>query len=353
MSARSLLLTWKIHRFEVLFVVIVLAVLGVSVWVTSSRILDLGLTDSCWPRDEEGRYATKVCDDLMQRFWQVEGGETGYLRVALTVVPALMGIILGVPIVARELEMRTTALAWSLTPSRARWLLARFLPMLLVGVVGLGLLGWMGTVLFDALWSGRTVPDLTEIAGQGVPLLARGLMAIAVALLIGAIVGRTMPAFLIAAVVMVAWSLVAVPAVQSTLTSQFAVWVSEGDEGWREGQSPVAYQDGGSFDVSKPGVNGEPGARFDYDELERQVIDACGPAPEIPDDFEGELYPEYGTWSTCADPLYERTNNVGWTKLVRRSHYGDYALVDTLMSLLVGGAALLLTFPVVARRRPG
>ena len=90
----------------------------------------------------------------MQRFWDVEGGGSGYLRIALTVAPGVLGIILGVPIVARELEMRTTALAWSLTPSRSRWLLARFLPMLLVGVVGLGITGWLGTVLFDALLGG-------------------------------------------------------------------------------------------------------------------------------------------------------------------------------------------------------
>ena len=50
MSTRSVLLTWKMHRFEVLFVVVVLAVIGVSIWVTSSNISGLGLTDACWPR---------------------------------------------------------------------------------------------------------------------------------------------------------------------------------------------------------------------------------------------------------------------------------------------------------------
>ena len=42
------------------------------------------------------------------------------------------GLFLGVPIVARELERGTARLAWSLTPSRMRWYLARMLPVLVV-----------------------------------------------------------------------------------------------------------------------------------------------------------------------------------------------------------------------------
>ena len=97
---RSVLLTWKMHRFEVVFVVIVLAVLGVSVWVTSSHIAGLGLSDACWPRPEDGGYATPTCDALMERFWPMDA-QAGYLRVALTIAPGILGIVLGVPIVAQ------------------------------------------------------------------------------------------------------------------------------------------------------------------------------------------------------------------------------------------------------------
>lgn len=349
---RATWLTWKMHRFEVVVVLIVLAVLGVSVWVTSSHIASLGLSDACWPRDEDGNYATRTCGELMERFWPMDD-QAGYLRVALTIAPGILGIVLGVPIVARELEMRTTALAWSLTPSRPRWLLARFLPMLFVGIVGLGVVAWIGTQLFDALWAGRQVPDLTEIAAQGAPLLARGLMAVAVALLVGAIVGRTMPALLTAAVVLLVWSLMVVPVVQSNLTHQFAVWVRSQNDDWRDGVGPLVY-DGwqGTFDASRPGIPGEPGVRVDSEEVNRlaeaRVDRECGPYPE--DDTVGS--PEAAAWERCVEPIWQAVNDMDWERVVSRSHYGDYAVVDTLLSLLAGGAALLLTFPVVARRRP-
>ena len=175
------------------------------------------------------------------------------------------------------------------------------------------------------------------------------MMAMAVALLVGAVVGRTMPAFLLAAVVMVAWSVVAVPATQSILSRQFAVWVPDQNDDWRDGVGQLTYVDYGLFDTSTPGVPGEPGARFTYDDLEREAREACG-AP--PDDDTGES-PEWTTWGECADPIYQRGNTGEMSLQVSRSHYGEYAWTDTLLSLLVGGAALLLTFPVVARRRPG
>ena len=57
---------------------------------------------------------------------------------ALVISPLLLvtyaiGLFLGVPVIARELERGTVRLAWWLTPSRWRWYLARLLPIL--GVV--------------------------------------------------------------------------------------------------------------------------------------------------------------------------------------------------------------------------
>ena len=74
---RSVWLTWKIHRFEVAAVVALIGLLAASAWIVTNHITGLGLSGACWPRDEDGNYATAVCDDLMNRFYNVTGGEGG------------------------------------------------------------------------------------------------------------------------------------------------------------------------------------------------------------------------------------------------------------------------------------
>ena len=44
-----------------------------------------------------------------------------FAKVGVLAAPILMGLFLGVPLVARELESRTAPLAWSLSRSRRRW----------------------------------------------------------------------------------------------------------------------------------------------------------------------------------------------------------------------------------------
>jgi hypothetical protein len=348
---RATWLTWRINRFEILFVLALAALLGVSAWVLADQIRGLGLTEEgCWPRTEDGGYATPACDRLMESFWPLTT-QAGLIRVALTVAPGLLGLILGVPVVARELELRTAGFSWALTPSRWRWLMARFLPMLLVGLVALIVVAWAGTTLFDGLWLGRYGPDLTEVSALGVALVTRGLAAVAVALLIGALVGRTMPALLIGVVVLAGWGLFVVPRAQGVLAEQRSTWVRSNDDSWRSGNDRLAYADFGTFDTSRPGVEGEPGARITYEEWDAQmsarVREECGPAPA--DDAQES--PETIAFWGCSDRVYQSADPQ-WEKAVPRSAWGDFVALDVIMSALLGGGALLLSMVVVARRRP-
>jgi hypothetical protein len=348
MPGRTVWLTWKMHRFEVIAVVVLMAVFAVSAVVVTSHINGVGLSAACWPRTEDGNYATTACDRLMEQYWILRGSEGTWVRVGLVVLAPLVGLIVGVPVVGRELELRTTALAWSLQGIRWRWLLSRLLPMTLVAFAGFVVLGIAGSAFFDSLRAGRDEPALTEVASSGVALVARGLMALAIAVLAGAIVGRTMPAFIVAAVTVAIVSALGVGFVQGELSRQFAVWRPNNDESWRLGESgPIAYLDGGDFDVSKPGVDGEPGARFDWDALEREVEAACGAPPE---DDTGEA-PETLAWNSCSEPFYRQTNDIYWNRVVPAARFSDYVTADIALSALVGFLALALTFPVVARRR--
>ncbi len=355
---RGTWLTWKIHRFEILFVLALAALVVVSGIIIADQIRALGLADAvCWPRTENGDYATPACSRMMDAFWPLED-QSGLVRVGLNVMPAIAGIILGVPVVGRELELRTAGFSWALTASRARWLLARLLPMALVAVLALGVMGLAGRHLFDAIWLGRYGPDLTEVSTEGLALVMRGLAAFGVGLLIGALVGRTMPALLIGAVVMAGWGLFVVPQAQAQLLGPRLVWVDQDADDWRLGVSWLAYTDqGGTFDPALPGLPGEPGGRVD-EEAASAAIDAdvratCGEMPDYGDE-NGSGTPEFQTWQRCAEPVWDDhyAHMRRWNKVLPRSAWPDFSFLDMGMSLLLGGAAIAVTFPIVARRKP-
>lgn len=340
---RGALLTFKMHRFEVAISAIVLVLFGIWVWMVSAQMLDLDISATCWPRDINGNYAQAGCDELMETFWGYQSA-AGYPRVGLALLAPIVGLLLGVPIVAREIELRTAELAWSLALRRSRWLLARLLPMLVFALIGFVVLGWLGERLFTALEVGRAAPDLTEVASQGATLVARGFMALGIGLLVGALIGRTLPALVLAAVAVLVWCVVAVPTVQHTMFADRAVWVSQNDSGWRDGAGPIAYLDGGIFDPSRQGVDGEPGARLDEEQDPTPlVVAACGPEPESYETPEGIAFQE------CSDTFW---GSVQWERVVPASSFGHFQLVETVLGLVIGGVALLLTFLVVARRRP-
>ncbi|MCY7417083.1 MAG: hypothetical protein LH650_01055 [Chloroflexi bacterium] len=345
---RTVWLTWKMHRFEVIAVVALMALFAVSACIVTSHINGIGLSGACWPRTEDGNYATPGCDQLMNQYWMIRGSEGTWIRIGLAVLAPLVGLIVGVPLVARELELRTTALAWSLQGVRWRWLLSRLLPMTLIALGGLVLLGIAGSAFFDSLRTARDEPALTEVASSGVALVARGLMALAIAVLVGAIVGRTMPAFIVAAVVVVVVSAVGVGLIQSELSRQFAVWIPMNLGSWKDGENPLAYLDSGLFDSTKPGVDGQPGVPYTYDDLSLEIDSTCGPSPV---DDTGDS-PATLAYNACVDPIVNRGNDDEWSRAVPASRYGDYVAADIALSLLIGGLAVLLTFPIVTRRRP-
>jgi hypothetical protein len=348
-------LAWKLNRFEILFLLALSVLLGVSAWVLADQIRSIGLTEgACWPQTEDGEWATRACDALMESFWPL-ASQAGMVRAGLAIAPSLLGLLVGVPIVARELETRTAVLSWSLAPTRWRWLLTRFLPMLAVAVVVLGAVAWAGTTLYDALWLGREGPDLAEVAALGVALVARGLAALGVATLVGALVGRTLPAFVVGVVVLVVWALVLVPQTQNVLAGQRSAWQREDEDRSRYGERMLTYTDYAFFDPTRPGLPAEPGLRIDpeaaWAATDAEVEAACGP---IPDDDTGES-PEYRAWSDCAAPIFRESERqmTQATKVVPRSAWGDFVALDVVMSLVLGTGAILLTFPVVSRRKPG
>jgi hypothetical protein len=199
-SARIVL---KHHRFEVGAAVILGLLVAVAALVISYRLSAIGVPAGCFERWlNAGPDGAGDCAGPVQAFATINEDEAGKLLAFMAVLPFIVGLLAGVSIVGRELEARTAQTAWALTPSRHRWLARQVAPILLVIVVAVALAAAAASVLETTRepWYHSTYNDLML---HGWPVVGRAGAAFSVGLLVGAIVGRSLPALIVAAIVSV------------------------------------------------------------------------------------------------------------------------------------------------------
>ena len=104
---------------------------------------------------------------------------------------------------ASQLEARTAATAWSLNPSRTRWLLGQALPVTLVLGAAMALAAVVADRVVDAqvAWGHSA---FYYIGLHGPLALVRAFAALGIGLLAGALIGRTVPALAVGVGVSVA-----------------------------------------------------------------------------------------------------------------------------------------------------
>lgn len=189
-------LTYRINRFEIraiLLATVVSAVVSALViaWIRNSGYAPCLAGDGspnpvCFELGDTGRWATRIASVSMN---------------LAAFFPALAGLLLGAPLIARELDRGTARLAWSLGPSRGRWYVQRVLPILVVvGVTSLTI-GYVSEQLTQLFAPGM---DLTKsfigFHSRGVLIATGGLLVASIAVAVGSIVGRQIPTVLLALV---------------------------------------------------------------------------------------------------------------------------------------------------------
>ncbi len=175
-----------------LFVIVALLWLG---WQARAII---GTDPSCFYHGDPGVVPRESpsCQELNLAFSeQVAWEQTLNLGLAATVVPFVLGTLLGAPIVAREIEHRTASMAWSLARSRSVWLAQRVVPIALFLVSALVLIGLAGSWFDDARFSTGFWRDY----GPWPLLVARGLLTFVFGVVSGTLLGRVLPAVLMTA----------------------------------------------------------------------------------------------------------------------------------------------------------
>jgi hypothetical protein len=186
--------TWRQHRLSILAGLVVLLGLGgllISVGLSMHHGFDqLGLNQCAAPVDS-------TCPDAARQFTQLYQSRRGLLPLVL-LLPALVGLFWGAPLVSREVEQGTHRLAWMQSVSRARWLLVKVVALAGVTVIAVGLFTWMLTWWIsplDAVRHDEFDPGMFDLVGL-VPV-AYALAALALGIAVGSVTKKVLPALAI------------------------------------------------------------------------------------------------------------------------------------------------------------
>jgi hypothetical protein len=157
----------------------------------------------CWQQDTDAPMPAAMQDTCSMSFQAHSALRDigAYTAVGSTLAPFLLGVILGPPVVGREIEGRTAGIAWTLSRSRRRWLALRAGPVVGLVLVAMVLIGLSGMALARQLAGGE--PGFGSLVTPLPLLVARGALALAIGLVAGVVVGRTFPAVLASALAVV------------------------------------------------------------------------------------------------------------------------------------------------------
>jgi hypothetical protein len=247
----------------------------------------------------------------------------GFARISAFLTPFALGLFLGVPIVAREIEGRTAGIAWTLSRSRTRWLIQRALPLVVMVVVLAAAVG-IGSEFVtrtNPFADFAANPGFADHTARGWMLPVRALAVLLLGIAVGAMVPRQLPALLLA----------------GAATLALFVGLSIGMDTWMTAEAkPIPFDEEGRF-----GPFGGGPRIFDV----AYQDDATGEVISMND-----FYNRYGD---VVAPDGEQPE--GFTEVaigIPGDEYWTWALRE---SAILGGLALAsggLALAVVRRRRP-
>jgi hypothetical protein len=241
-----------------------------------------------------------------------------------------VGLILGVPLVAREIDHGTAQMAWTLGRSRLRWLIGRVAFAALVAIALSGALAFTTEVLATAMLRDVDLSrDFNMHGNRGPLIVGRAMLGLGAGVLVGAVLGRQLPALLLG--IFVVGGLYA------------ASWA--GFPAWYATEAEVASMDqflGGPLWIAS-GIELESGERVTWGDFY-----AAQPMLEMYQAADGTYYASQADMNAERDPLGR-----DYVLIIPGERYNEIVARETAVFagaglVLIGGAA-----GVIHRRRPG
>ncbi len=320
-------LSFRQQRWELILVVAGTAIAaGVMLWFANVLTAMVAANPACLPVADAG--PSPACRAVVEEYYGI-GGWADQLLVLSFAAPFGMGVLLGAPLVAREIDGGTAQLAWTLSRSRAWWLLRRIgFVAVLVGLL-LGALAVTSEILAAAL-----VPDL-DLAHdfqwegrRGWLIVARGMGTLGIGLLVGALVGRVLPAVLASALV-IGLAFTGLSLLHDRwLTAEAVIW----------DQATEVLEPGSKYVGS--GIRTTDGSVYTWSEATARGLDASYI------DEQGRMF------ASQADMIAGRPLGTDIAFVIPGSRYPEVTAREGVMAGAFGLGALGLSALVVRRRRP-
>ncbi|MFC7384450.1 ABC-2 transporter permease [Sphaerisporangium rhizosphaerae] len=214
------------------------------------------------------------CASFFDRFF--DEYEIPFLAVTVTVLvlPGLLGLFWGAPLITRELEGGTHLMVWSQSVTRARWLAVKLALTGLAAMTAAGLCGlavtWWSAPLDKSAAAGFALMDPLVFGARGIVPMGYAAFALVLGVTVGMLVRRTLSAMAVTLIVFtalqIAMPLMVRPHLLPPVRSSFELDTSNVDA--------ISSPPGGeSARVSlDPAIPGHPGAWV----LSSRLLDPSG-----------------------------------------------------------------------------
>jgi ABC-type transport system involved in multi-copper enzyme maturation permease subunit len=189
-------LSWRQHRFEMLVMGIVIALIAAYL-IQSGLVISAGYhhmvqgmsAASCAAQQN----TSSLCQTLRANFFDTYEDPNFDLLLPL-IVPVLIGLFLGAPLVAREIERGTFRLIWTQSVTQLRWLLVKVGAQLAIILIAFAILSLL--VTWYNAQSGSLAVSWDNFDMVGFVPLAYMVFALALGIAAGALLRNTVGAML-------------------------------------------------------------------------------------------------------------------------------------------------------------
>jgi ABC-type transport system involved in multi-copper enzyme maturation permease subunit len=205
-------LTWRQFRAQALTALALLAATAIYFLITGLRMHHTYTADlaACTPQHN--------CDAVLNQFQDRYHNVFQLNQLLVIVVPALIGIFWGAPLIGRELETGTDQLVWNQSVTRTRWLAVKLTGVGIASIVTAGLLSYLLTWWAGPLdhITGNRFAAMT-FASRDIVSLAYAAFAFALGTTAGLLLRRTVPAMAVTLAVFIGIQILVPTAIRPNL----------------------------------------------------------------------------------------------------------------------------------------
>lgn len=185
-------LTWRQFRGAAVMTGSALLVLAVALAVTGPGLASAYASGikTCVETNDCGRFFDRFFDEYTVPFMAV--------TLAVLVLPALIGLFWGAPLITRELETGTHLLVWNQSVTRGHWLTVKLTVLGAAATAAACACGlavtWWSDPLDKSAAPGYGLMDPLVFSGRGIAPMGYAVFAFALGVAVGMLVRRTLPA---------------------------------------------------------------------------------------------------------------------------------------------------------------